>query len=82
MDRLKKNAGLLWIIIASAAVVFLFQRANFEIGLAQQSGKADEILNQRMFWFIILPVFTPIMAGLWLFGWYALKGEYDKLASK
>ncbi|MBV6441194.1 MAG: hypothetical protein DYG98_09060 [Haliscomenobacteraceae bacterium CHB4] len=76
MNALKKTAGFIWIVLALATVIFMFYRANLEIGLAVQSGKADEILNQRMFWFIVIPIFTPIMAGLGLFGWYAWKGEY------
>lgn len=78
MNTLKKTAGFLWIALAIAAVVFMLYRANLEIGQAVASGKADEILNQRMFWFIIIPIFTPIMAGLGLFGWYAWRGEYGK----
>lgn len=76
MDGLKKTAGFLWIALALATVIFMFYRANLEIGLAVRSGKADEILNQKMFWFIVIPIFTPIMAGLALFGWYAWKEEY------
>jgi hypothetical protein len=26
-----------------------------------------------------LPVYVPLMLGLALFGYYALKGEYDKI---
>lgn len=77
MNTLKKTAGFLWIALAAATVIFMLHRANLEIGLAVTSGKPDEILNQRMFWFIIIPIFTPIMAGLALFGWYALKGKYS-----
>ncbi|HRI58428.1 MAG TPA: hypothetical protein PK228_01860 [Saprospiraceae bacterium] len=77
MNTLKKAAGFLWIILAVATIGFMLYRANLEIGLAVKSGKPDEILNQRMFWFIIIPIFTPIMAGLGLFGWYAWKGEYS-----
>lgn len=76
MNTLKKVAGFLWMALAAATVVFMLYRANLEIGHAVASGKPDEILNQRMFWFIIIPIFTPIMAGLGLFGWYAWRGEY------
>lgn len=77
MNTLKRIAGFLWIALALATVLFMSYRANLEIGHAVKSGKADEILNQRMFWFIIIPIFTPIMVGLGLFGWYAWKGEYQ-----
>lgn len=81
MNNLKKAAGFLWIALAAAAVVFMLYRANFEIDLAIQSGNPVDILNQRMFWYIIVPIFTPIMAGLALFGWYAWKGEYGQITS-
>jgi MFS family permease len=75
----RRISGLLWIAIAIAALGFMIWRADVEIGKAIMEGKPDEILNQRMFWWIILPIFTPIMAGLALFGWYAWKGEYDEI---
>lgn len=81
MNKLKKTAGFLWIALAAAIIGFMLYRANLEIGLAVKSGKADEVLNQRMFWFIIIPIFTPIMAGLALFGWYAWRGEYRSVES-
>lgn len=79
MGNLKKTAGFLWILLAAASVIFMLYRANLEIGQAVASGKADDILNQRMFWFIVIPIFTPIMAGLVLFGWYAWRGEYSRM---
>ena len=81
MNNLKKAAGFLWIALAVAAVVFMLYRANLEISLAVQSSNPVDILNQRMFWYIIVPIFTPIMAGLALFGWYAWKGEYVQITS-
>lgn len=56
----------------------MFQRAGHEISKAIADNKA--VLDTRMFWYIIIPIFTPIMAGLCLFGWYAWKGEYDVIA--
>ena len=38
-------------------------------------GKAD--INKPIPWIIIISIFTPIAAGLMIFGWYAWKGEYD-----
>jgi hypothetical protein len=70
--------GLLWMLLALGLFLFLCYRADHEIALALAKGKADEVLNQRMFWYIILPIFTPIMAGLGLFGWYAWRGEYGR----
>ena len=33
--------------------------------------------NTMLQWIIILLVFIPICAGLFIFGKYALRGEYD-----
>jgi hypothetical protein len=30
-------------------------------------------------WIIILAIFLPIAIGLSVFGWYALKGDYDRV---
>ncbi|MCC7464954.1 MAG: hypothetical protein IT261_01715 [Saprospiraceae bacterium] len=38
------------------------------------------MLDTQMFWYIIIPIFLPIILGLLLFGWYAWKGEYDVIA--
>ena len=41
------------------------------------AGKKD--INNPVIWIIIIAIFTPIAIGLMIFGWYALKGEYDHL---
>jgi MFS family permease len=74
----KRFTGLIWMALSVFVFVYLCYRADLEISLAIASGKADEVLNQRMFWWIILPIFTPIMVGLGLFGWYAWRGEYEE----
>ena len=80
MNNLKKISGWFWMALALVAVALMCYRAQLEIAAAYASGKAGDVLNQWMFWGIIIPVFTPIMAGLALFGWYAWKGEYDRVA--
>ena len=44
------------------------------------AGKAD--INKPIPWIIIISIFTPIAIGLVVFGWYAWKGEYDRLAQR
>jgi bacteriorhodopsin len=73
MNTIKKYSGVLWIILAFAAIWFLFSRAGAELSAANV--KPDK----KIFWYSILPVYTPLMLGLALFGYYALKGEYDNL---
>ena len=71
MNTLKRIAGLCWIVLAFAAIAFLFSRAGAEL-------TADKVTpDKKIFWYTILPVYTPLMLGLALFGYYALKGEYD-----
>lgn len=74
MNTIKRISGVLWIALSLAAIWFLFDRAIAELSAA--TVKPDK----KIFWYSILPVYVPLMAGLALFGWYALKGEYDKAA--
>jgi hypothetical protein len=71
MNELKKIAGLFWILLSIAALWFLWSRALLE--LHATAVKPDK----KIFWYSILPVYTPLMFGLILFGYYALKGEYS-----
>lgn len=79
MSTLKKILGLFWILLAPAAVIFMFQQAFEKIGLAPE-GVAKT--NTALQWGIILFIFIPICAGLVVFGVYSLKGEYSKLPEK
>ena len=64
--------GILWIALAVAAAYFCI----FIFGLPKFStGKQDDLV----FGIIILFVLTPLIVfGLATFGYYAIKGEYDK----
>jgi hypothetical protein len=72
MDTLKKLLGFLWLALAAAAAYFCI----FIFGLPKfNSGKQEDLV----FGIIILFVLTPlIVLGLGIFGFYAVKGEYDK----
>lgn len=70
MNSIKRLAGLVWIALAVYAVYLMIHQAGIEFG-------ASPKLDTRIFWFTIIPVFVPIMAGLALFGYYCFKGEYD-----
>lgn len=71
MDKIKRYLGILWIIIGIAAIVLLVYSAAININ----ASKGD--IGKPIPWIIIISVFTPISIGLIIFGWYALKGEYD-----
>lgn len=76
MNAIKRLAGLLWIVLAFAAILFLFSRAGAELT------SANVTPDKKIFWYTILPVFTPLMLGMALFGYYALKGEYNRLSGE
>ena len=74
MNALKKYLGIIWLLLAPVVIYFLVNRAVFHINSA---GKKD--INNPVIWIIIIAIFTPIAVGMMIFGWYALKGEYDHL---
>lgn len=71
MNLIKKYLGIVWILIAIAAIVLLAQAAIHNI---KPNGESD--INKPMPWIIVITIFTPIAIGLGLFGYYALKDEY------
>ena len=73
MNNIKRIMGIVWMLIAPAVIYFLVMGAIHNIG----HGTKD--INKPIPWFIIIGIFTPIAIGLMIFGWYAYKGEYDKL---
>lgn len=71
MKHLKRTAGIIWMLLGPVAVFFLIRTASNEIA-ARPS--ADTWIQ----WSVFVLVFLPIASGLSLFGYYAVKGEYDK----
>lgn len=71
MNGLKKYLGVLWMLVGIAAIGLLIYSAAINIGTA----KGD--IGKPIPWIIIILVFTPISIGLIIFGWYAMKGEYE-----
>lgn len=72
MNSVKRLAGLVWMALAAYAIYLMVHQAGTEFS-------KNPALDTRIFWYTIIPVFTPIMIGLGLFGFYCLKGEYDRL---
>ena len=68
----KRIMGFVWMIIAPVIIFLLISGAVNNIG----NGSKD--INKPIPWIIIITIFTPIAAGLMIFGYYAIKGEYDK----
>lgn len=71
MKTLKRLLGFLWLAFAAAAAYFCI----FIFGLPKLLSSQQEDI---VFGVIILFILTPlIVVGLGLFGWYALRGEYE-----
>ncbi len=75
MNILKKKMGFVWMIIAPVIIYFLVSGAVHNIGY----GTKD--INKPIPWIIIISIFTPIAIGLMIFGWYSIKGEYNKMTT-
>jgi len=72
MNIVKKYLGLLWMLLAPVIIYFLVTGAVENI---DPDGTKD--INNPIIWVIIIGIFTPIAIGLFIFGWYAWKEEFD-----
>jgi hypothetical protein len=71
MNLIKRIAGVLWIISGPAAIFYLVKTAISEI-------EKNPVINTEVQWIVFVGVFIPIAIGMIIFGYYALKGEYDE----
>lgn len=72
MNAIKRFAGLLWILLGPVALFYLVRTAASEIA-------ARPSMDTKIQWGVFVIVFLPIAIGLVVFGYYALRGEYDRL---
>lgn len=72
MNLVKRYAGLLWMIMGPVAIFYLIKTAAEEI-------TKKPVIDTKIQWIVFVAIFIPIAIGLVVFGWYALKGEYDHL---
>ena len=72
MNTVKKYAGILWLILGPLAIYYLIKAAAEEIA-------KHPVIDTKIQWIVFVVIFIPIAIGLMIFGWYALKGEYNKL---
>ena len=72
MNTIKRIAGILWIILGPLAIFYLIKTAAEEI-------EKKPVIDTKIQWIVFVVIFIPIAIGFMIFGWYALKGEYDKL---
>jgi len=74
MSAIKRYFGLILLLLAPLVIFELVTGALQNI---DHAGKKD--INNPVIWIIIITIFTPIAIGLVIFGWYAFRGEYDRL---
>ncbi len=72
MNTIKKIAGIVWILLGPVAIYYLIKTASEEIA-------KKPVLDTKIQWIVFVVIFIPVVIGLMIFGWYALKGEYDHL---
>jgi hypothetical protein len=74
MDIIKRIIGVLCMLIAPTAAYLLASKGIEKIGAAAAADKT----NATTQWSILILIFLPVMAGLFIFGMYGAKGEYSE----
>jgi hypothetical protein len=77
MGILKKIVGVLCMILAPVAAYLLTSEGIKNIATAAPDAKT----NATTQWSILILIFLPVMAGLLIFGWYAVKGEFEEVGA-
>ncbi|MBS1920143.1 MAG: hypothetical protein JST17_07805 [Bacteroidetes bacterium] len=72
MNNLKKIAGIVWILLGPISIYYLVKTAAIEIS-------KKPVPETKIQWIVFVFIFIPIAIGLVIFGYYALKGEYQHL---
>jgi predicted Na+-dependent transporter len=75
MNALKRYLGIIWILLGPVSVYYLIATAASEIN-------KKPVIDTKIQWAVFIIVFIPIAIGMVIFGYYALKGEYDKLPER
>ncbi len=71
MNQIKKYMGIVWILLAVVAGYYLIVSQAIP---KFESPKPEDRIPAIIYAFILMPI---IVGGLSIFGYYALKGEYD-----
>ena len=72
MNRIKRFLGFVWMVLGPVAIIFLIRTALSEI-------VKKPVIDTKIQWGVFVVVFIPIAIGMMIFGYYAIKGEYDHL---
>jgi predicted Na+-dependent transporter len=72
MKQIRKFFGLLCMLMGPLSIYYLMTTAIDEIN-------HKPVIDTKIQWIVFVIVFIPIALGLILFGYYAMKGEYERL---
>ncbi|MGE5108351.1 MAG: DUF6814 family protein [Sphingobacteriales bacterium] len=72
MNNLKRYTGIIWMLMGPVAIYYLIKTGAAEIA-------KKPLIDTKIQWGVFVIIFIPIAIGLVIFGYYALKGEYDHL---
>jgi hypothetical protein len=72
MNSLKRWLGIVWMILGPVTIFYLLKTAANEIA-------KKPVIDTKIQWAVFVIIFIPIAIGMIIFGYYAFKGEYDRL---
>lgn len=72
MNTIKRYLGIIWMLLGPVTIFYLIKTAASEIA-------KKPVIDTKIQWAIFVIIFTPIAIGMVIFGYYAFKGEYDRL---
>jgi len=72
MNNIKRWLGIVWLILGPVSIYYLIKTAAEEIA-------KKPVIDTKIQWAVFVIVFIPIAIGMIIFGYYAIKGEYDRL---
>ncbi|HEX6426766.1 MAG TPA: hypothetical protein VF008_03730 [Niastella sp.] len=72
MNNIKRWLGIVWMLLGPVTIYYLIKTAAEEIA-------KKPVLDTKIQWAVFVIVFFPIAIGMIIFGYYAIKGEYDHL---
>ncbi len=73
MGIIKKIIGVLCMILAPVSAYMLTSEGFKKMAAAAPADKTNAITQ----WSILIIIFLPVMVGLLIFGYYAMKGEFE-----
>jgi hypothetical protein len=75
MNAIKKGMGIIWMLMGPVAIYYLIKTAASEI-------TKKPLIDTKIQWAVFVVVFIPIAIGMVIFGYYAFKGEYERLPER